>query len=138
MIANRFLWAAVPLLLVCCSVPVRDYTVEQIGVVEKLDELMHVQATVADPRFKLAAARAGQDLTDEEWGQFADMGTRLTATVRRIAKFSKGADFDRWNAQLGDQAARLRRLVRERQRDASLQLVGEMRKTCADCHRQFK
>lgn len=139
MIERRLLVAAAALaLVVACAAPQRDYTIDQIAEVDNLEELMDVQATVADPRFKLARSLEGQDFSDEDWAQFADMATRLQATTERCKKFSPGADFDRWNLDLQQQAIKLTTAVKARNSATSLKLVGGMRKTCAACHRKYK
>src|SRR5262245_61089311 len=69
----------------------RDLPADQIGKLTKLDELMEVQATLADPQFK----KAGQpSYSDADFATFADVGTRLQVTSARLKEFSKGPGFD--------------------------------------------
>ena len=70
-------------------VPHRDLPPDQIEKLAKLDDVMDVQATVADPQFKKMDQTAYTD-----GAAFADMGNRIQVTSTKIHQFSKGPEFD--------------------------------------------
>lgn len=121
-----------------CTVPVRNYDAAQIQAVTDLEELMHVNATVADPRFELAEDLEGQTPSTEQWADFLDMGMRLQVTSRQGMHFSMGEGFDAYMLKLGEQAAELEQAVRAQEAERSLNLVLDIESTCRDCHRQYK
>lgn len=122
-----------------CRAPKRDYDVAQIAQVTSMKELMRVQRTVADPRFKLAAKMRGKPLGDAEFAEFLDMGTRLEATAKRLASFSEGRPgFDKYAADLGKQAADLGRAARAKNGPDTTSAALAMKKTCAACHGEFR
>ncbi len=133
-------WAAVSLLLsavVACSVPHRDYSIDQIRAVEDLEELMDVQATVADPCFDLVEDLADQELSDAHWSRFQDMGTRLQATAARAVEFTMGKDYDRWNDDMSRHAAALVQSAAKRDKAGSFADIKAIQKSCRDCHDQY-
>ncbi len=100
---------AIPLCLLfalACSAPQRDYTPDEIMRETDSEELMHVQATVADPRFKLAKKLDAAKMTADDFEQFLDMGRRLQLTSGRIGEIAK-SDFGGLNKQLASQAKQL-------------------------------
>jgi len=121
-----------------CSAPKRDYDVDQIAAVKSLKELMRVQATVADPRFKLARKVQGTPLTDAQFAEFIDMGNRLQATSTRMGAFSMGPGFDTYANNLASQAAALERAARGRDGPATTATALAIKKTCAACHGEFR
>ena len=104
----------------------------------KIVVLMHVQATVADPCFDLVDGLGAQKLSDSQWAKLEDMGTRLQATATRAKTFSMGGDFDRYNGDMGAEAARLVTHATGRDRTKALASVGSIRQSCRACHKQYK
>ena len=90
-----------------CSPPERDYGEERILQVKDLEELMYVQATVADRRFRLARRVDSQSMTPAQFAEFEDMGRRLRASTRVLPKFSKGPGFDAYVEQLATRSGEL-------------------------------
>lgn len=125
-------------LLAGCGAPQRDYTVEQIKTVDNLKELMDVQATVADPCFSLRKKLKNKEISDEQWAKFKDMGVRLQATSKRIAKFSKGDQFDEWNATVGHEAKSLVEYVAKRDNAKAMDSVRTIKQTCKACHAEYR
>ncbi len=123
---------------ISCRAPHRDYDTEQINALDDLEQLMDVQATVADPRFDLADELKDRDFTAEDWAAFLDMGTRLQATAAKVASFSEGEDFDRWNTQLGNQARDLVTHIQAKAAPQTLATVHELQATCRACHDKYK
>ena len=78
----------VPLLALPACAPKRHVTVEEIGKLGKLSEVMDAQATYADPMFKKRDQAA---FTDAEYAELTDASARLQATSLKIKDFSKGA-----------------------------------------------
>ncbi len=130
------------LLTFACIVPVRDYSVDEIASVGSLDELMDVQATVAEPRFDLADERSDGRLTDAEFAEFEDLAVRLAATARRIPEFATGdtADpgFVAYARTLEDQATELGTLVSARDGTQVVALALAIETTCKDCHWDYR
>ncbi len=89
------------LVLALCAgaacVPHRDLAPDQIEKLDKLKEVMDVQATVADPAFKKIGEPA---YSEQDWVTFADVGSRIQVTSRKAHQFSKGPDFDKLADQL--------------------------------------
>lgn len=82
----------------------RDVPAKDIPGLGKLDEVMDVQATVADPQFsKIGAASYG----DADYAAFADVSERIQATSLKTKSFSKGPGFDALADRLGEVAKRL-------------------------------
>jgi cytochrome c556 len=121
-----------------CHAPKRDYDAKQIAAVGNIKELMDVQATVADPRFKLARKLKGKEITDAQFAEFVDMGSRLGATSKRLEYFSKGAGFDKYAKTLGTQAAELEKAARGRNGPATTDTALAIKNTCAACHGEYK
>jgi cytochrome c556 len=121
-----------------CHAPKKDYDAKQIASVGSLDELMDVQATVADPRFKLARKLKGKELNDAQFAEFVDMGSRLGATSKRLEYFSKGPGFDQYVKKLATQAAELEKAARGRNGPATTDTALAIKNTCAACHGEFK
>ena len=126
------------LVLIACSPPKRDYTVEQIKAETDFEQLMYAQATIADPRFKLAGQLDAAKMTKDDFAQFIDMGTRLGAASARLKAFSQGAEFD---AFADDQAKKSSDLVKFAQAgdgSKTLKAARSIKKTCAACHAQYR
>lgn len=121
-----------------CRAPRRDYDAARIADVKSLEELMDVQATVADPRFKLARKVHGKPLTDAQFAEFVDMGSRLQVTAKRMSAFSQGPGFDRYANDLASQAAELERAARGHDGPTTTGTALKIKKTCAACHGEFR
>jgi hypothetical protein len=130
--------AALLLAASACSAPVRDLDAEAIESLTDLDELMDVNATVADPRFKLAKSLADRTPTESEWAEFIDMGTRLQVTARHAKRFSMGEGFDGFLRQLEGQAKSLEDAARARDKRATVDLAAAIKGTCKACHDEYK
>jgi hypothetical protein len=116
-------------------VPHRDYTPAQIEKLDKLDEVMDVQATIADPQFK----KIGQSsYTDADWNAFADLANRLQVTTRKIHQFSKGPEFDRLADQLHAKAEKLAAVASARDAAGASETLSAMKSTCKECHSKFR
>src|SRR3954468_3318855 len=87
-----FVTAVVTTALAASCVPKRDLPPDQIEKLDKLDEVMDVQATVADPQFKKVG---NATYTEEDWPASADLEKRIQVRSRKIHQFSKGPDFDK-------------------------------------------
>jgi cytochrome c556 len=121
-----------------CSPPQRDYEEEQILQVKDLEELMYVQATVADRRFRLARRVDPQAMTQAQFAEFEDMGHRLGVTARVLPKFSKGPGFDAYVEQLAARSRELERAAKARDGKAVVDLAGQVKQVCAACHDEFR
>jgi len=125
------------LLVLSCAAPKRDYSAGQIAAETDFKKLMDVNATVADPRFKLARGLDPEKMSGDDFEQFFDMGTRLTLTSKRISEIAT-SDFGGFNAQLGSRAQALARYAKEKDGANTLKTVRLIQKTCAACHAEFR
>ena len=126
------------LFMVACSTPHRDYNADKIAAVKDLDELMHVQRTVADPRFKMARKLSGKELSGNDFEAFIDMGRRLQLTAKRLPEFSQGDGWNGFAKQLGDQASKLEGYARSGEGTNTTQTALAIKKTCAACHGEYR
>jgi cytochrome c556 len=120
--------------LVAC-VKQRNLGVEDIPKLTKLEEVMDVQATVADPQFKKITQ---QRYTDEDWAAFVDTGTRIQSTSLKIKEFSKGAEFDQLALQLNQAAKALYDAAQAKDAVETAKALAQMKETCKTCHKKFK
>lgn len=131
----RLALLAVSLLTSLACVPHRDLPPDQIEKLDKLDQVMDVQATVADPQFK----KIGQaSYTDEDWAAFADMSSRLQVTTKKIHQFSKGPEFDKLADELHGKAEQLGAAATAKDAKAASDTLESMKATCKACHSKFK
>ena len=130
-----FLTAVVTTALATSCVPKRDLPPDQIEKLDKLDEVMDVQATVADPQFKKIGNAA---YTDQDWAAFADLGNRIQVTSRKIHQFSKGPDFDKLADQLHGTAEKIAAASTAKDAAAASSSLAAMKATCKECHSKFK
>jgi len=131
---------AIPLCLLfalACSAPQRDYTPEQIAAETELDKLMHVQATIADPRFAQAKSLDAGKMTENDFELFIDMGRRLRVSAKRIGEISK-TDFGGLDKRLGKEAAALEDFAQAGDGANTLKTTRAIKKTCAACHSQYR
>jgi len=125
---------ALVFVLAAC-VPKKDLPPDQITKLTKLDDVMDVQATIADPQFK----KAGQgSYSDAEFAAFADMGARLQTTALKAKEFTKGAGFDELANQLASQARSLADAAAAKDAGAAAKALTDMKATCKTCHQKFK
>ncbi len=123
------------LVLVASCVPHRDLPADQIEKLDKLDKVMDVQATIADPQF----AKAGQDAyTDADWAAFADVSARLQVTSKKAHEFSKGPEFDKLADTLHDKAANLGTVAAAKDVHGTSDALLSIKATCKECHSKFK
>ncbi len=125
------------LFVLSCAVPSRDYTPDQIASETDFEELMYVQATVADPRFKLAKGLDAGKMSENDFEQFLDMGTRLQLTAKRIGEISR-TDFGGFDKQLGSRAKSLEDFARALDGPNTIKAVRAVKKTCAACHAEYR
>lgn len=127
--------ASVLALFAAACVPHRDLPPDQIEKLDKLDQVMDVQATVADPQFK----KIGQSsYTDEDWNAFADMANRLQVTSHKILQFSKGPEFDQLANQLHAHAEKLGQVTTAKDAAGASDTLATIKATCKECHSKFK
>ena len=127
--------AIAALATVACAPPHRDYTAAQIQQVGKLDELMDVQATVADPQFKKIDKGA---YDDQDWAGFADASARLSATSAKIKQFSKGPGMDALADKLHANAEKLGQAASAKDAKAASDDLAAIKATCKECHKAFR
>ena len=120
--------------LVGC-VPKRDLPPDQIEKLDKLDEVMDVQATVMDPQFKKIGAASYVDL---DWAEFTDASNRLQVTSRKIHQFTKGPEFDKLADQLHTTAEQLSTAAKAKDGAAASTALSAMKATCKECHSKFR
>ncbi|MFT7669296.1 MAG: hypothetical protein ACI8X5_001996 [Planctomycetota bacterium] len=127
------------LLAGACAAPHRDYDPQQIEGALTLEELMDVNASVADPLFKLGKKLRDSEITDEHWALFNDMGQRLHLTSLQVkTKFSKGPGFDAYLDELNEQSVELIHASLATDKSRTLDLLVEIKNTCAACHDEYK
>ena len=122
----------------CVPKPKQDYTVDQLGKLESLSELMRVQAAVADPLF---AKRKQSVFSKEELEAMYGGSLKLRATATRLrdhfaGKF--GPRFAGFASQLLDGATELGNAAAAKLEQKSSAALESMRQACAGCHRAFK
>ena len=127
------------LVLALCAgagcVPKRDLAPDQIEKLDKLKDVMDVQATVADPAFKKIGDSA---YSEQDWVMFADVGSRIQVTSRKAHQFSKGPEFDKLADQLAGKAKALSAAAAAKDPGAASTALTEMKATCKECHSKFK
>jgi hypothetical protein len=116
-------------------VPKRDLPPDQIEKLGKLDEVMDVQSTVADPQFKKIGAAS---YADADWAAFADMANRIQVTSGKIHQFTKGPEFDSFADRLHTQAQALAAAATAKDGHAASATLADMKATCKACHSKFK
>lgn len=125
--------------LVCLGagacVPHRDLPPDEINKLSRLDHVMHVQATIADPQFKKIGEAS---YTEEDWKAFADVGGRLQITAAKAKQFSKGPEFDALADQLGAKAKDLAAAAESKDARAASDALAQVKETCKTCHSKFK
>lgn len=118
-----------------CSPPHRDVPAKDIPQLGDLEDVMDVQATVADPWFK----KTGQaSYTDADYATLADVSERIQATSARAKAFSKGPGFDELTDRLGREAKDLGDAAAKKDAKASSDALTNMKITCKECHTKFR
>jgi len=124
---------ALPLAAAC--VPHRDLTVAQIAGVSNLEDVMAVQATVADPQWS-KMNRTGY--SDADWAALQDVALRIQATSAKTKEFSKGPMFDDFALRLHLHAEELQAAFSARNETKAAAALTAMKATCKECHNRFK
>jgi len=118
-----------------CAPPHRDYSPDQIEKLGELQQVMDVQATVADPQFK----KIDKSSYDEaDWAAFTDMGNRIQVTSRKAKQFSKGPGFDALADRLHDDAEKLSAAAAAKDARAASDTLAAIKATCKECHSKFR
>lgn len=121
--------------LVVACVPKRDLPPAEIEKLGDLEEVMDVQATVADPQF----SKIGQtSFADTDWAAFADAGERLQVTSRKTKQFSKGPEFDAFADRLHAGAEALSAAASQKDAAAADRALASIKATCKACHSKFR
>ena len=123
------------LVLAACTPPHRDVPAKDVPALGKLDEVMDVQATVADPWFGKASATS---FTEAEFTTLADVGERIQATSARTKAFSRGPGFDALADRLGGTGKELGDAAGRKDARAATQALAAMKATCKECHTKFR
>ena len=122
--------------LAAACVPHRDLPPDQIEKLDKLSDVMDVQATIADPQFKKIDDYASYG--DADYAAFADVGNRLQVTSAKIHQFSKGPDFDHLADELHGHARQLATAASAKDARAASGALASIKATCKECHSKFK
>lgn len=131
----KTLFLSLGLFAIAACVPKRDLPPDQISKLTKLDEVMDVQATIADPQFKKIGEAS---YADADWAAFTDLGSRIQVTAAKAKDFSKGPEFDKLADQLGGKAKELSAAATAKDSGAASTALTEMKATCKECHSKFK
>ncbi len=123
------------LLGAAACVPKRDLPPAEIEKLPSLEQVMDVQATVADPQFG-KIGKASYD--DQDWAAFADMGSRLQVTSNKSKQFSKGPEFDALADQLHAKAEALSTAASAKDAKAASDALAQIKATCKSCHSKFR
>ncbi len=124
--------------LACVPRPKQDYTLEQLGSLDSLEELMRVQAHTADPLF---AKREQTSFTEQELGAVRQASRRIQVTATRLRDgFARDypPSFAAHAGRLLTAATALQQAAEARQTAAAGVALKSMREACASCHRKFK
>ena len=118
-----------------CAAPRRPMAVEAISGVRTLEDLMHVQATYADPQFDKIDAGT---LSDADFSAMVDAARHLVATSGKIPDFSRGREFDALAGRLGERARALQAAAQAKDGPAARQVLASMKQVCKTCHARFR
>jgi hypothetical protein len=122
----------------CVPSPKQDYTLEQIGKLESLEELMRVQAQAADPLFK---RRTQASYSEAEFQAMLQAAGRVEATATTLFKRfgkSRPQPFAELANKLKIGSTELLAAAQARQAAKASAALEAMRSACASCHKQFK
>ena len=109
--------------------PKRYLSSSEVPKLTKLEQVMDVQATYADPQFKKIGAGA---YGDQDFAASADCADRIQATSLKIKDFSKGAEFDALAMKLRDVAMTLFQAAQAKQAKESSAALAEMKASCKE------
>lgn len=118
-----------------CGPPHRDVASADVPKLTSLEDLMDVQATVADPQMKKAGSAT---YSDADFAAFQDVSNRIQATSTKAKEFSKGPEFDQFADRLHETAAKLGTAATAKDAKGSSDALTEMKATCKGCHDKFK
>ena len=121
--------------LVACGPPHRDVAAADVPKLKSLEELMDVQATIADPQMNKAGAAS---YTDGDYASFIDVSDRIQATSLKAKEFTMGPEFDQFADKLKETAASLGKAASAKDAKASSDSLLAMKATCKSCHSKFK
>lgn len=107
----------------------------EIPNLKTLDEVMHNQATAADP---LWGKIGGASFTDADYATFTEVSQRISATSLKTKDFSKGPEFDALAMKLRDKAEALGAAAAAKDAPGVNTALQDMKSTCKDCHSQFR
>ncbi len=133
--------AALSLALICAACvpsPKQDYTLDQIGKLESLEELMRVQAQAADPLFK---KRGQASYSEAEFQAMINGGGRVEAAATALSlRFGKTRPqpFGELAVKLKNGATELGAAAQARNAARASAALEAMKSACASCHKQFK
>ena len=127
--------AIVAAAFVACGPPHRDVPAADVAKLPSLDQVMDVQATIADPEMKKAGAPS---YTDADYAAFAEVSNRIQATSTKAKEFSKGPDFDKLADKLHETAVTLGKAAAAKDQKGSSDALATMKATCKECHSKFK
>jgi cytochrome c556 len=122
----------------CVPSPKQDYTLEQIGKLESLVELMRVKAQAADPLFK---QRKQASFSEGELQAMMQGAARVQASATTVARRfgkSRKQPFGELAMKLGNSSTELLAAAQARQSARVAAALEAMRGACAACHRAFK
>ena len=123
------------LALAACGPPKRDVKAADVAGLKDLEEVMDVQATIADPQMKKAGAA---QYTDEDYAAFAEVSSRIQATSVKAKQFTKGPEFDKLADTLHETAVKLGAAATAKDAKGASDSLAEMKATCKGCHSKFK
>jgi hypothetical protein len=122
----------------CVPSPKQDYTLDQIGKLDSLEELMRVLAQAADPQFK---KRGQASHTEAEFQAMLQGAGRIEAAGTTLAsRFGKTRPqpFGELAIKLKNGATELLAAAQARQSPKASAALEAIKNTCATCHKQFK
>jgi cytochrome c556 len=131
----RYAPAVIALALLAACAPHKNLTVAQIAGAANLQEVMDVQATVADPQWSKINHTG---YTDADWAALGDMAARILATSEKAKQFSKGPMFDDFALRLHTHADELQAAFQARNETGASTALAAMKATCKECHNRFK
>lgn len=128
------LWISAGAIALGCAP--KNYTpVEGIPTLAKLEEVMDVMATSADPQF---AKREQPAFSDQEFAAMHETAQKIGAASKRTKDFSKGKDFDALADRLNGEAAALDKAAEAKDAPKTREALSAMKATCKECHSRFR
>jgi len=122
----------------CVPSPKQDYTLEQIGKLDSLKELMRVKAHAADPLFK---KRGQASYSEAEFQAMLEGAGRIEAAATALStRFgtARPQPFGELAIKLKNGATELGAAARAHNASQASAALGGMKSACASCHKQFK